>query len=102
MIMRKLLLAALALAAFPVAALAVDYEGLPLYAGQHFPLGSPGVMQPQVLTYDYSNVTTNTGNAYGNGGAALEGSDMITRLVADDLTPSGTDAGMAISQIYFS
>lgn len=46
----------------------------------------------------YSNVTTFLGQAFANGGSA----GGITRLVADDLTPTGVNAGQAIGTVRFS
>jgi hypothetical protein len=61
-------------------------------------LGS-AVAQVELFVYDN---TTTPGQPFLNGGAALQGANTITRLVADDITPIGGYAGMAISNIYFS
>jgi hypothetical protein len=50
----------------------------------------------------YSDLANNSGQYYANGGASVVSGNTITRLVADDLTPSSGYAGMAISNIYFS
>lgn len=50
----------------------------------------------------YNNLGNNTGSFFANGGAANLSGNTITRLVADDITPIGGYAGMAIDNIYFS
>jgi len=50
----------------------------------------------------YSDRTTFTGQFFANGGATVVGTDTITTLVADDITPISGYAGMAINNIYFS
>ena len=44
---------------------------------------APAAVDPLAI---YSNVTTFTGNSYANGGAANQGGNEISRLVADDTT----------------
>ena len=48
---------------------------------------APSVVDPNSV---YSNVTTFTGSAAKNGGAALQGTNTITALMADDLTTTRT------------
>jgi len=67
-----------------------------------FPLDTPKTIGTAVLTPDYSNVTNFLGNGFVNAGSALQGANRITRLVADDITPTGAHAGMSVTQFVFS
>ena len=100
--MRKLLLATLALATSAASAFAVEYEAGALHAIGEYGFGAPQVTRAAVLTPDYSNVTNFLGQGFVNGGAALQGANTITRLVADDVTPNGADVGSDIVQVSFS
>ena len=100
--MRKLLLAALFIVVAVAPARADEVSLGSLQVVEQFPLDSPRVVDPDVLTPDYSNVTNFLGSGFANGGAALQGTNMITRLVADDITPTGVHAGMSITQLKFS
>jgi len=63
----------------------------------------PGTLPNTIfVSVDYSNVTSFLGQGFANGGAALQGANTITRLVADDLTPNGVGAGTDVTQIKFS
>jgi len=98
----KLLLVGL-LAASP--ALAVEYHGGDLTAEHTFPLGKRTTLSrvtPAGTAIDYSNVTTFSGFTVANGGAAVQGANTITRLTADDLTPTGTNAGQDVLEFRFS
>ncbi len=58
---------------------------------REIPIGSPSARVEAVDPNSYySNVTTYGGNIFSNGGAAVVGSNTITRLVADQLTLVGT------------
>jgi len=100
--MRKLLLAALFLvvAVAPVRADEVFLGDLQVV--DQFPLDTPKTIGTAVLTPDYSNVTNFLGNGFVNAGSALQGANRITRLVADDITPTGAHAGMSVTQFVFS
>lgn len=63
---------------------------------------APGTTVPNVLLPDYSNLTNFLGQGFVNGGATLQGANTITRLVADDITPTGANAGASITQFTFS
>jgi hypothetical protein len=54
------------------------------------------------VAVEYSNVTLFTGQGFAHGGTVLQGTNRITRLVADDLTPTGINAGNSVTQIKFS
>ena len=99
--MRRLLLAAL-FAFIVVAPVRADEVNLGnLQVVEEFSM-APGTLAPNVLTPDYSNVTNFLGQGVVNGGAALQGTNTITRLVADDITPNGAHVGMSITQLKFS
>jgi len=100
--MRKLLLASLVLATSAIAAHATDYEGGALRVNGEYSFGTPVITRAAVLTPDYSNVTNFLGQAFVNGGATLQGANTITRLVADDVTPTGAHAGLDVTQVQFS
>lgn len=100
--MTRMLMAALltVVAVAPVGANEVNLGNLQV-VGQ-FSLNAPESVAPAVLTADYSNVTNFVGQGFANGGAALQAANTITRLVADDITPTGTFAGLSITQLKFS
>ena len=100
--MRKLLLAALFLvvAVAPVRADEIFLGDLQVV--DQFPLDAPRTTGTAVLTPDYSNVTNFLGNGFVNAGSALQGTNRITRLVADDITPTGAHAGLSVTQFVFS
>jgi len=50
----------------------------------------------------YSDLTTQTGTRLNGGSENQGGTNTITRLIADDLTPMSGYAGMLINRIYFS
>ena len=100
--MRNLLLAAL-FTVIAVAPVRVDEVFLgDLQVVEEFPVDAPRTVVSDVLTPDYSNVSNFLGSGFVNAGVALQGTNMITRLVADDITPTGTHAGMSITQFKFS
>lgn len=100
--MKKLLLTALVLTTSATFAYAAEYEGWPLHVVGEYAFGAPTVTRVAVLVPDYENVTNFLGQGFANGGAALQGANTITALVADDVTPNGAHAGMDITQFYFS
>lgn len=87
------------------AALAVEYEGGDLVVEHTFRadqvkhLGAVGTAGTVV---DYSNLTTYLGSTLANGGAALQGANTITRLTADDCTPTGANAGQDVIEFRFT
>lgn len=101
--MRRLLVITLALG-FAVPAAAIDHEGLTLRAVAEHSLDGAQKAMPQVyrpaISARYSNVTTFLGAGVANGGAALQAGNTITRLVADDLTPTG--GGVDVFDFTFS
>lgn len=104
--MRRLLMAIslIALVAAPVRA--QDMFGGSLQVVKHFSINEPEAVAPApgpaVLTSDYSNVTNFLGQGFVNGGAALQGTNTITKMVMDDITPNGVNAGLSITQVKFS
>jgi len=99
---RNLLLAALFTAVIAAPAAADEIFGGDLQVVDEFAINAPSDLAPNVLTQDYSNVTNFLGQGFANGGSALQSGNTITRLVADDITPTGTNAGLAITQLKFS
>lgn len=100
--MRKLLLAILFTGIAVSPAAADEIFGGDLQVVEEFAIGTPGTVEPLVLVSDYSNVTNFLGQGFVNGGSALQGANTITRLVADDITPTGVHAGLSITQLKFS
>jgi hypothetical protein len=98
-----LLLAALALSALPVAsAQATDFfMGDAQVVGQ-FSANSPQAFAPLVAVADYSNITNFLGSAVTQGPSANQAGNQITRLLADDITPTGIHAGQQVSTVTFS
>lgn len=71
-----------------IEAAAEDLQTVSIYPlDSSFKLFAPQVVNVASI---YSNVTNFTGQAFSNGGAAVQGTNTITRLVADDLTTTGT------------
>lgn len=86
-------------------ALAVEYDGGDLVVEHTFSANQ--VKQLRSFTtagtaVDYSNVTTFLGSTALNGGAANQAGNTITRLTADDITPTGTNAGLDVLEFRFS
>ncbi len=100
--MRNLLLAIVFTAVAVAPVRADEIFGGDLQVVEEFAIGTPGTMEPAVLVSDYSNVSNFLGQGFINGGSALQGTNTITRLVADDLTPTGVHAGLSITQFKFS
>lgn len=96
--MRKALFGAMALVAMAGTA-AADIAGGNLQVVSHYDFGHQSVgTQFQVGSW-YSNIDGFTGQGFANGGAALQGTNTITRLVMDDITPV---AGGTVNYIRFS
>jgi len=73
-----------------------------LQVGEHFEIGSAGKSAPRLLdSVDYSNVSNFLGQGSANGGSELQGTNRITRLVADDILPDG-QSGFDVIEITFS
>jgi hypothetical protein len=92
--MRKLLLGTIMAATVgAVPAAATEFEGLELRVVKEFTLSGPNkAVSPQTAlspSVVYSNVGTFQNSGFPNGDAALQGINTITRLTADDLTPTG-------------
>ena len=83
-------------------AFAIDYEGLTLDVANETALGPPTDFGPAVFMVDYSNVTSFLGSGVANGGATLQGTNTITKLMADDIVPTGANAGYDVVQFKFS
>lgn len=100
--MRRMLLV-LSFTALVVAPVRADEINLGnLQVEEHFSMYTPDTFVPAVLVSDYANVTNFLGQGFVNGGAALQGANTITRLVADDCTPTGANAGLSVTQLKFS
>lgn len=97
--MKKTLVGAMALAALAGTALADDINAGDLVMSGHYAFGQPveGTMA-QAGSW-YSNIDGFTGQGFAHGGAALQGTNTITRLVMDDITPV---AGGTVNYIRFS
>jgi len=98
---RNTLAASLLLSA-SLASAATEYPSGDLTVEDHMDLGSPVKSLTFLDTVEYSNVTSFLGQGFVNGGTALQGANQITRLVADDITPTGANAGQDVTQVKFS
>jgi len=103
--MRRLLVGIVA-SLFATSAFGAEFFGLELTQVAHIPLDQMGT--PQQLggtrgtTGIYSNVATFLGNGFANGGSALQGTNTITRLVADDLGLINASAITEVNQVTFA
>lgn len=88
------------LAAAPASA--VEYFGGNLQVVGQLPVESAGTFGTAAAAIAYSNVAGFVGSAYSNGGTANQSGNLITRLVADDLTPDPGAAGQPVTQFKFS
>lgn len=61
-----------------------------------------GCISAQAQVTVYSNVTSFSGSALPNGGAAAGGGGFITRMVADDLNLAGSTVGTQVTGFSFS
>ncbi len=96
-------LGAIACALLATSAFAIDYDAGDLTIVATVPLGEPATLGGGSLTtVDYSNVTSFSGSGFAQGPSALQGANTITRLVADDCTPTGAGAGANVTQFKFS
>jgi hypothetical protein len=75
---------------------------LTLDVSKETPLGPPADLGPAVFMVDYSNVTSFLGSGVTHGGATLQGTNTITRLLAEDITPTGANAGYDVVQFRFT
>jgi hypothetical protein len=91
-------------ASMAVPAVAAEYEGLQLRVVKEYALSGPSKGAPSHIavppSVKYSNVGTFLGAGVANGGAVLQGTNTITRLTADDLTPTG--GGLDVIEFKFS
>ena len=85
-----------------VASAATEYPSGDLVLEDHMPLGSPAKSRTFLDTVEYSNVSNFLGLVFVNGGTALQGANLITRMVMDDILPTGDNAGQDVTQIKFS
>ncbi len=84
------------------AALAVDVPiGDPEFVA-FFELGQPQTVPTNVEVDDYSNITNFLGLGILQGPSANQAGNQITRLRADDLTPTGAHAGQQVFRLTFS
>jgi len=69
----------------------------------HYNIGqasvSPAVVDPNAV---YSNISGFSGQALAQGASALQGTNTITRMLMDDITPTGSYSGAVINTIRFS
>ena len=83
-------------------AFATEYEGLTLQVSEEAALGVPAEFGPAALIVEYSNVSSFLGSGVAQGGATLQGTNTITKLLADDITPTGANAGSDVVQFKFT
>jgi hypothetical protein len=103
--MNRLVLTSLSVALLAAAASATDFTGLTLTPLGTVALDAKGAQFPLAATASttaYSNVTNFLGQAFANGGAASQAGNVITTLVADDLTPAGGYGGLNVNTFTFS
>lgn len=102
--MRKFLLSLALPMMLAAPAFAIDYPAGDLTPIAHFAIGEGGIVpgSESLVTVDYSNVTSFLGQGFANGGTANQAGNLITKIVADNLTPTGAGAGSAVTQIKFS
>jgi hypothetical protein len=86
---------------------AIEYDGGSLAVVSQVPVavGSgkvPAFASPAISNLEYSNIANYQGVTFVNGGAALQGTNTITRLVADDITPTGANAGIDVLEFAFT
>lgn len=86
--MTRALTGAMALMALAGVASA-DIAGGDLTVVGHYSFGQPVEGNQAEASAWYSNINGFTGQGFANGGAALQGTNTITRLVMDDITPVG-------------
>jgi hypothetical protein len=69
----------------------------------HYNIGetsaAPAVVDPNAR---YSNITTFSGSAQAQGASALQGTNTITRMLMDDITPVGVTAGERVTTVRFT
>ena len=79
-----------------------DYPAGDLQPLTTYAFGSPVSNPTFVEAMDYSNITNFLGLGVAQGPSALQGANQITRLIADDLTPNGVNAGASVTRHVFS
>lgn len=67
-----------------------------------FGIGVPGGLGGPNAVTEYSNLATFSGQAFPHGGTQNQSGNLITRLVADDVTPMGAAAGADVTELRFS
>jgi hypothetical protein len=67
-----------------------------------FRIGVPDVGSVLADVVEYSNLASFTGGAFSQGASANQAGNQITRLLADDITPTGAHAGQDVSIVVFS
>lgn len=100
--MKKTLLALCITLLAAAPASAVEYFGGNLQVRGELPVESAGGFSTNVATLAYSNTASFLGQAFVNGGTANQSGNLITRLVADDLTPAAGMGGLPVIQFTFS
>jgi hypothetical protein len=65
-------------------------------------LASAGLASAQQEVFIYDNTATFLQAYFANGGAAVQGANTITTLVADDIQPLAGYGGQSVSNIYFA
>jgi hypothetical protein len=89
------------------AVLAAPVHAIERFAGdlileEQLPLGKPAQTKTFAPSVEYSNVANFLGEGFVSGGSALQGANRITRLIADDITPTGANAGASVIQFKFT
>lgn len=95
--------ALLALAIVPASAVAAEQIAVKTRLLKHVPLGPNVTIGPAsfVGTTAYRNYFS-SGVTYENGGATLNGSNTVTRLLADDVTPLASEVGGDVRELKFT
>ena len=81
---------------------ATEYPSGDLTFEENVPLGKQTRLTTFLDTVEYSNVSFFLGQGYIQGGSALQGSNTITQLLMDDITPLGASPGEDVTQLKFS
>lgn len=85
---------------------AAEHDGITATVEAHVDLGIAQTLNLQDIVFanvvEYSNITNFQGGGFSHQGAVLQGSNTITSLLADDITPTGATAGGNVTTIRFS
>ena len=76
-----------------------------LFPIAHFDFGAPARIpnnRINALGPEYSNVSNFLGQGLTHGGTANQGGNLITRMIMDDITPTGNNAGSDVLEVTFS